>query len=76
MKMKIKTVDVIMDNLKGQVTPAITELLERHHIHSCFNTTDRLQLMDIAVNKPAKAFLKEQFQNWYSEEVTWQLARW
>ena len=29
--------------------------------------------MDIAVNKPAKAFLKEQFQNWYSEQVTQQL---
>ena len=54
----------------------MTELLERQHIHSCLippNTTDRLQPMDIAVNKPAKAFLKEQFQNWYSEQVTRQL---
>ena len=62
-----KAAVVIMDNFKDQVTPAMTELLERHHIHSCFiptNTTDRLQPMDVAVNKPAKAFLKEQFQNW------------
>ena len=71
-----KAAVVIMDNFKGQVTPAMTELLERHHIHSCLippNTTDRLQPMDIAVNKPAKTFLKEQFQNWYSEQVTRQL---
>ena len=40
-----KAAVVIMDNFKGQVTPAMTELLERHHIHSCYiplNTTDRL----------------------------------
>ena len=30
-----KAAVVIMDNFKGQVTPAMTELLERHHIHSC-----------------------------------------
>ena len=73
-----KAAIVIIDNFKGQVTPAMTELLERHHIHSCYispNTTDRLQLMDVAVNTPAKSFLKEQFQNWYFEEATWQLAR-
>jgi len=29
--------------------------------------------MDISVNKPAKAFLKEQFQKWYSEQVIEQL---
>ena len=71
-----KAAVVIMDNFKGQVTPAMTELLERPHIYSCLippNTTDRLQAMDIAVTKPAKAFMKEQFQNWYSEQVTRQM---
>ena len=29
--------------------------------------------MDIAVNKPAKRFLKRKFEQWYSEEVTKQL---
>ena len=68
-----KAAVVIMDNFKGQVTPGMTELLERYHIYSCLippNITDRLQPMDVAVNKPAKVFLKKQFQNWYSEEVT------
>jgi len=71
-----KVAVAIMDNFKGQVTSAMTELLERHCIHTCLippNTTDRLQPMDISVNKPAKAFLKEQFQKWYSEQVIEQL---
>ena len=55
-----------MDNFKGQVTPAMTNLLEKHRIYTCLlppNTTDRPP-MDIFMNKPVKAFLKEQFQNW------------
>ena len=38
-----KAVVVIMDNFKGQVTPAMTDLLEQHHIHTCSlppNATD------------------------------------
>ena len=67
---------VIMDNFKGQVTPAINELLEANNIHVCLlppNTTDLLQPMDVAVNKPAKDFLKRQFEHWYSDEVMSQL---
>ena len=67
---------VIIDNFKGQVTAAINELLEAHSIHVCLlppNTTDLLQPMDIAVNKPAKDFLKRKFEHWYSHEVTKQL---
>ena len=67
---------VIMDNFKGQITEAITELLERHRIHTCLipaNATDRLQSMDISVNKPAKSFLKKKFEMWYSDQVTQQL---
>ena len=61
---------VIMDNFKGQVTPNINSLLEENNIHVVLlpaNTTDRLQPMDISVNKPAKDFLRKKFQNWYSE---------
>ena len=59
---------VIMDNFKGQITKAMTELLESHRIHTCLippNTINRLQPMDISVNKPAKSFLKKQFEMWY-----------
>ena len=37
------------------------------------NTTDRLQPMDISVNKPAKDFLRKKFQEWYADQVTRQL---
>ena len=46
---------VIMDNFKGQVTPAISQLLESHDIHVCLlppNVTDRLQPMDLSVKVP------------------------
>ena len=36
-------------------------------------TTDRLQPMDIYVNKLAKEYLKKQFDEWYSEMVMQQL---
>ena len=48
---------VIFDNFKGQVTSTINDLLEQNNIHVCLlpaNTTDLLQPLDIAVNKPAK----------------------
>ena len=54
-----KAAVVIMDNFKGQVPTAMTDLLEKHRIYSCLlppNTTDRPQPMDISVNKPVKAF--------------------
>ena len=67
---------VIMDNFKGQVTPAVTKLLEESNIHTCLlpaNTTVKLQPMDLAVNKPAKEFLRDKFQDWYSDQIWRQL---
>ena len=60
-----KSAAVIIDNFKGQVTDAVIDLLEEHGIYVCLlhaNTTDRLQPMDVGVNKPAKDFLKQQFE--------------
>lgn len=37
------------------------------------NITDRLQPMDISVNKPAKDYIKRQFDQWYLEQVLAQL---
>ena len=63
---------VIIDNFKGQVTSKVSALLEDNSIHVVLlppNTTDRLQPMDISVNKPAKDFLRKKFQIWYSEKL-------
>ncbi len=67
---------VIMDNFKGQTTPAVNKLLEDNNIQVSLlpaNTTDRLQPMDLSVNKPVKAFLKNKFQEWYCEQISKQL---
>lgn len=65
-----------MDNFKGQVTSVVTSLLEENDVHLCLlppNTTDRLQPMDVSVNKPAKDILKRRFEEWYSEQIIKQL---
>ena len=65
-----------MDNFKGQVTRSLSSLLDNNNIHFCLlppNTTDRLQPLDISVNKPAKDHLTRQFIQWYSEQVLAQL---
>lgn len=67
---------IVMDNFKGQVTPKVNQLLEEHRIHVCLlppNTTDRLQPLDISVNKPAKEFLRRKFQEWYFEKIMEQI---
>ena len=50
---------VIYDKFKGQCTPAILQLLEENNIDVVFvpaNCTDRLQPLDVSVNKAAKHF--------------------
>ena len=67
---------VIMDNFKGQVTASVNALLDSHNIHVCLippNTTNVLQPMDISVNKPAKDFIKREFEQWYAKQVMRQL---
>ena len=58
---------VIIDNFKGQMTPAV---MNDNNIHMCFlppNTTDKLQQLNVLVNKPVKDILKEKFQGWYAK---------
>lgn len=54
----------------------MNNFLEDNNIHTCLlpaNTTDRLQPLDVAVNKPAKDFLKKKFELWLSEKLAEQL---
>ena len=67
---------VMFDNFKAQRTEKVLKLLEDHHIHEVMvpaNCTDRLQPLDISVNKSIKAFLHQEFQNWYSDRLCAQL---
>ena len=62
----------IYDEFKGQLTPGIFSLLEANQVFVVKvppNCTDRLQPMDLSVNKAVKEFLRKKFQNWYSGEM-------
>ena len=37
------------------------------------NCTDRLQPLDLSINKPAKDFMKKKFQEWYANIILQQL---
>ena len=63
---------VIFDRFKGQCTPHIMSLLASHNIHIAIvpgNCTDRLQPLDVSVNKSVKEYLRGKFQAWYAERV-------
>ena len=69
---------VIFDRFRGQCTENILALLEAKHVFLAVvpaNCTDRLQPLDVSVNKAAKEFLRSQFQEWYSEQICQQLQR-
>ena len=62
-----------MDNFSAQCTDDVLELLERHNIDTVLvppNCTDELQPMDLSINKPVKDILKNEFHQWYSDEIS------
>ena len=68
----------IFDVFKGQTTDAIYEMLEKNRILVVkipANCTDRLQPMDLSVNKAVKDFLRQKFMEWYSTQVMEKLSK-
>ena len=62
----------LFDAFKGQTTTATYELLAKNNIYAVSipaNCTDKLQPMDLSVNKCFKDHLKGQFSKWYSSKV-------
>ena len=62
--------------LKDNVNTDIFDLLDANniiHVIVPANTTDKLQPLDLSVNKPAKDFMKNKFQGWYGEVIRKQL---
>jgi len=69
---------VIFDVFKGQCTTAVLQMLKDHHILYVTipnNCTDRLQPLDMSVNKAVKQFMRSEFQDWYGREICEQLER-
>ena len=67
---------VLFDNFNGQCTEEILTLLDDNHNNVIIipaNCTDRLQPLDLAVNKSVKDFLLREFRDWYVKQVCSQL---
>ena len=60
---------VILDEFKGQTTDKVLNLLQANDLMYVIvppNCTDRLQPLDISVNRAAKQFLSK-LENWYAD---------
>ena len=69
---------LIFDVFKGQTTSAVNDLLKKNDIiaiHVPNNHTNLFQPLDISVNKSAKCFIADKYQDWYAENVLQQLNR-
>ena len=67
---------LIFDNFKAQCTSSVLTLLDSHNIDIALvpaNCTDRLQPLDLSINKAVKDFLRTQFKEWYAQELCSQL---
>ena len=66
----------IFDHFRGQMTTEFKNVLSKHNIvyvTVLANCTDKLQPLDVAVNKPIKDEIRSRFQSWYASEVREQL---
>ena len=66
----------LFDVFKGQCTAKVLELLEENNILFVTvpnNCTDRLQPLDLSVNKPAKDYVRAKFREWYGSQICKQL---
>ena len=69
---------VIFDVFKGQCTNDVLKLLEDNNIQFIIvpsNCTDRLQPLDLTVNKSVKTFMRSNFQQWYGNAIYEQLQQ-
>ena len=63
---------VIFDNFKAKCAAEILQRLDDHHIYVILlplNCKDKLQPVDLSVNKPTKDFLHKELNTWYSKQV-------
>ena len=63
---------IIFDNFKAQCTSAFLTKLDHNNINVVLvppNCTDRLQPLDVSVNKAIKNQLRTEFQHWHAHQV-------
>ena len=67
---------IIMDTFKGQDNDEVAKLCRKNNcalIIATHNLTNKFQPLDITVNNPAKGFIKDKYNMWYTEQVAKQL---
>ena len=63
---------LLFDVFRGHKVPSVLMKLDEANIDHVFippNCTDRLQPLDVAINKPIKTFMNEKCTLWYSSQV-------
>lgn len=66
---------LLFENFKAQCTTSLLQTLDDNNIDVLLispNYIDRLQPLDISVNKVAKEFLRGKFQKWHTQEIFFQ----
>ena len=61
----------VFDVFKGQQT-GLSDILAEENIHALNvppNCTDRLQPMDLSMNKSVKEFVRSNFKGWYASQI-------
>lgn len=68
---------VIFDHFSGHKCEELHEYLSENHILHIFvpaKCTDRLQPLDVSVNKAVKDRLRQSFREWYADQVKVQMG--
>ena len=69
---------IIMDTFKGQDNEAVLELCRKNNCKVTIvphNLTNKFQPLDITINKPAKSFISNSYNEWFSQQVSQQLEK-
>ena len=69
---------IIMDTFKGQDNDIVLNLCKKHFCQVAIvphNLTNKFQPLDITVNKPAKSFISNKYNEWFAEQVAKQLQK-
>ena len=69
---------IIMDNFKGQDNDVILDLCERHMCQVVIiphTLTNQFQPLDITVNKLAKSFISNKYNEWFPKQISKQLEK-
>ena len=69
---------IIMDTFKGQDNEAVLQLCRKNSCRVIIvphNLTNKFQPLDITLNKPAKSFISNCYNEWFSHQVSQQLEK-